>query len=188
MRPLLPSRRPFLFYLFLSQVAYRILASLAWMNPLGMYLESQPCLDVGITYHSQLMVTEILTIAHSQCRLLRRQLLWKLLKHRRVRNSQQKMQRRLDKLLINKNICAFVVPFKHGLTYAMEFRVTVSPSSCSLRHPAQPRAGLDRPSNFHGCTPARYKISPGLRPGKILRILAVAGAPPARVCRLPGWH
>ncbi len=24
-------------------------------------------------------------------------------------------------------------------------------------------------------------------PGKILRILALAGAPPARVCRLPGW-
>ncbi len=47
-------------------------------------------------------------------------------------------------------------------------------------------SGLDRPSNFDGCTPARYKMSPGLRPGKILRILAVAGAPPARVCRLPG--
>ncbi len=28
--------------------------------------------------------------------------------------------------------------------------------------------GLDRPLNFDGCTPARYKISPGLRPGKIL--------------------
>ncbi len=49
----------------------------------------------------------------------------------------------------------------------------------------QPSSGMDRPSNFDGCTPARNKISPGLRPGKFLKILAVAGALPARVCCLP---
>ncbi len=45
------------------------------------------------------------------------------------------------------------------------------------------RTGLDRPSNFDGCTPARYKT--GLRPGKILRMLAVAGGSLAWVRRMP---
>ncbi len=66
-----------------------------------------------------------------------------------------------------------------GHTYAEAFRAQ------AVHQPVG--QGWTGPQILTGVPRQGTKFHRGYAPGKILRILALAEAPPARVCRLPGW-
>ncbi len=67
-----------------------------------------------------------------------------------------------------------------------QYKMCVWANSANVMPAWASQSGLDRPSNFDCCTPVWYKRLSGLRPGKTLRILAVAGFSRQGVSRMPG--